>query len=98
MPQPTTRRSRCSWRLGSQCLPIPSIRPCARHVPQFETFVQSLSYGFRPFHPTLPSMFGGIGGMLSEAGKNPNANLKDGLAEVVRVENAKLAKWTADNA
>ncbi|MDE2992426.1 MAG: extracellular solute-binding protein [Chloroflexota bacterium] len=76
----------------------PEYQAVRERVPQFETFVQSLSYGFRPFHPTLPSMFGGIGGMLSEAGKNPNANLKDGLAEMVRVENAKLAKWTADNA
>jgi ABC-type glycerol-3-phosphate transport system substrate-binding protein len=76
----------------------PEYQAVRERVPQFETFVEGLSYAFRPFHPTLPLMFGGIGGLLGEAGKNPGLNLKDGLEEMVRVENAKLAKWTADNA
>lgn len=66
-------------------------------VPQFETFAQSLAYGFRPFHPTLPSMFGGIGKLLGDAGQNPGLNLKDGLEELVRVENAKLDQWAVQN-
>ena len=76
----------------------PEYQAVRERVPQFETFIEGLNYAFRPFHPTLPSMFGGIGELLGEAGKNPGLNLKDGLEEMVRVENARLAKWTADNA
>jgi len=69
-----------------------------KKYPEFETFIESLSYGFRPFHPILPSFFGDLGGLLGSAAKDPGTNLKDGLSETVRVMNAKFSKWNTDNA
>ena len=65
--------------------------------PQFETFIEGLSYAFRPFHPEFPQHYGGFSALAKEIWTKPGTNIKDGLEEAVRLLNAKMDAFVARN-
>ena len=75
----------------------PEYQAVRERVPQFETFIEGLSYAFRPFHPMFPDHYGGFSNLAAKIWTTPGTSVKDGLDETVRVLNAKLDQWNAQN-
>ena len=71
-------------------LTTPEYAQNLKDVPQFKTFVDALDYGYRPFHPEFPEIYGTFQSLVSRPSWKELRSVKDDLDEAARVINAKL--------